>query len=764
MQFIKSLAPARAVVHDLSAALVVLVVSLPLCLGIAIASGAPVFAGIVSGIIGGVVVGLLSGSHTSVSGPSNSLIAITALQIAALGSFESYLLAVVVAGCLQFVMGCARVGGLSAFVPSSVVKGLLAAIGIILVMKQFPHLLGHDTDPEGEMALLQPNNENTFSELLRIVGDIHPGAAVIGIVSVAVLYLWARTEVLRRSRVPEQFLVVLFGVLLGRFLSMAGADWSLGPTHCVQLPVAESLAGLLDFCRFPDFSAWSNLAVYQTAVAIALIASLESLLSLEAAARIDPQRRTSSPHRELRAQGIGNLFAGLAGGIPITSVIVRSSVNINAGARTKLSAILQGLLILVSVTAIPALMNTVPLSCLAAILLVAGCKLTNPDIYRQMWRQGPAQFVPFLATVLAIVFSDLLLGVIIGLAVAISFILASNLRRPLRKVIEKYPYGNVLRIELANQVSFLNSAVLRRALDEVPRGGHVLLDADTTDYIDPDIVELIREFRSEIAPVRGVNVSLHGFRKLDGSPDQTCFVDHATRELQYALTPQQVLEILREGHQRFRTGQQIKRNLEHQIATTADGQHPLAIVLGCIDSRTPAELIFDLGLGDIFVVRIAGNVVTPEVLGSLEYGCAVAQAKLILVLGHTRCGAVATAIDDWHQHGAVVEATGCTHVRRVVRQIQAAIPASTAAPPDSASTGERDRILTEVATANVLRVTRRILEASDALRELAADGRVAVVGAMYDVVNGDLRFLQDAAAMPLQPQELSATADQYAAL
>ncbi len=727
--------------RDLSAAFVVFVVSLPLCLGIALASGAPLFSGILSGIIGGVLVGLLSGSQTSVSGPGNSMMAVAAAQIAALGSFESFLLAVVIAGGMQVALGIARAGSVSAFIPSSVIKGLLAAIGIILVMKQIPHLLGHDADPEGEMSFFQPDQETTFSELGNLLGDIHPGAAVVGIASVLLLILWDRFKPLKQSIIPSQLVVVLLGVGISQAMLEMGGRWTIGPSHLVQVPIAESLGGVLDFFRFPDFSAWNTPAVYRAALTIAMVASLESLLSLEAADRIDPRKRTSPPSRELCAQGVGNMAAGLLGGIPVTSVIVRSSININAGSQSKLATILHGFLLLVSVALFPTLLNKVPLSCLAAILLVAGFKLASPSVFQQMWRQGRYQFLPFVLTVAAIVLTDLLVGVLIGLAAAISFILNSNLRRPLRRFVERHLGGDVLHIELANQVSFLNRAVLNRVLNEVPRGGHVLLDAQNTDYIDPDVLDLIRDFKQHVAPARGVEVSFRGFREKYRFKDRIQYVDYSTRELQASLTPAQVLTILKEGHHRFRTGQRLTRDLGRQVSATAEEQHPLAMVLSCIDSRTPAELIFDLGVGDIFVVRIAGNISSPEVLGSLEYGCAVAKAKLILVMGHTRCGAVTTAVRTATASESVGKLTGCPNVESVLREIQAVVTPQTLHRLERATLTEQDEIVNDVASANVLQTVSRILGSSETLRHLVSEGRVAIVGALYDVAGGELRFL-----------------------
>jgi carbonic anhydrase len=332
------------------------------------------------------------------------------------------------------------------------------------------------------------------------------------------------------------------------------------------------------------------------------------------------------------------MASGFIGGLPITSVIIRSSVNINAGGKTKLATVVHGVLILVSVPLIPMWLNTIPLSCLAAILLVTGVKLASPVLVKKMWSEGRYQFIPFSVTVIAIVFTDLLIGTLIGLAVSLGFILNSNLRRPIHRFVEKHLGGDVLHIELANQVSFLNRAALSKVLAEIPRNGQVLIDAQNTDYIDPDVLDLVQDFKEQTGPAHGIEVSLVGFRSEYQFDDQIQYMDYSTRELRDTLTPQQVLQILKDGHERFHTGRCLTRDLSRQIRTTADGAHPLAVILSCIDSPTHAERIFDLDMGDIFSVRIAGNVTSRKVLASAEYGCAVAGAKLLMVIGHTRCG------------------------------------------------------------------------------------------------------------------------------
>jgi carbonic anhydrase len=729
------------VTRDLTAGVVVFLVALPLCLGVALASGAPLISGVLAGVVGGVLVGLLSGSHASVSGPAAGLTAIVAAQIAHLGSFQAFLLAVVIGGVIQIILGIARAGFIAAFFPSSVIKGLLAAIGVILILKQIPHVVGHDSDPEGEMGFQQPDDLNTFSEFGELLADLHPGAAAIGLGSIAALVLWDRSKLLKSSLIPAPLVVVLLGVAMTVLFKQFGGRWVIEASHLVQVPVADSLGGFFGFLTLPDFSQWSNPAVYTAGITIATVASLESLLNLEAIDKLDRKQRTSPPSRELLAQGFGNVAVGLIGGIPITAVIIRGSVNINAGAQTKLSAIFHGLLLLVCVMLLPTYLNLIPLSCLAAILLVTGVKLVSPSLVRQMWNDGRYQFIPFAVTLVSIVLTDLVVGILIGLGVSIAFILNSNLRRPLRRIVEKHLGGEVLHIELANQVSFLNRAALETLLRSAPRGTHVLLDASQTDYIDPDILSLIREFKDRTAPVRGVQVSLRGFRNKYHLQDQIQFVDYSSRELQGQVTPEQVLQILREGNQRFRSGQRLTRDLGRQLHATARGQHPLAVVLSCIDSRTPGELIFDLGLGDIFSVRVAGNIIGPKVLGSIEYGCSVAGAKLILVMGHTRCGAVGAAVDLAQAAESVEQATGCHYLAPIVDDIQRSIDEPTLARFAQAGEDERALLVDGVARRNVLRSMREMVERSRAISGLVEQGRLAVVGAMYDVTTGEIEFL-----------------------
>ncbi|MCZ2341793.1 MAG: hypothetical protein LC104_08350 [Bacteroidales bacterium] len=739
----------KHLMKDVTAGLVVFLVALPLCLGIALASDAPLFSGLVAGIVGGIVVGALSGSHTSVSGPAAGLTAIVAGQIAHLGSFDTFLLAVVLAGAIQIVLGCVRAGFFAAFFPSSVISGLLAAIGIILILKQLPHLFGHDADPEGEMRFFQPDHETTFSEIALLFRGygLHFGATIIGLTTLAVMILWEKVKFLKYSPVPGPLVVVLLGVGMVALFEELGVDWAVSPDHLVRVPEADDLDTFLGFFMFPDFSQWLNPAVYVAAITIAAVASLESLLNLEAVDKIDPERRTSPPHRELVAQGVGNMVSGMIGGIPVTSVVVRGSVNVMAGSRSKLSAILHGVFLLVCVALLPSWLNLIPLSALAAILLLTGYKLASPTVIRSMWVNGGwPRFLPFALTVVAIVLTDLLIGVAIGLAIAASFILWSSFRRPVHRIVEKRLSGEVVHIVLQNQVSFFNRAALARVLDEVPEGGHVLIDAADSDYIDPDVLELLREYERSTGPTRGVTVSMVGFRDRYSITDQTHYVDFSTRELQAALSPEQVLRVLMEGNQRFRSGRLLSRDFDHATNATAAGQHPLAVVLGCIDSRTPAELIFDVSVGDIFVSRIAGNVTSRKVIGSIEYACLVAGAKLVFVLGHTRCGAVTAAVDLASKGSSAAETIGCNHVDEVIEDIQDAIDPDIRERFATMSPQEKQEAVYTVTRKNVLRSVAMIRAMSPALEQLIQEGRVAVVGAMYDLSTRRIELLPDSAS------------------
>lgn len=747
---------ASALAADVSAGVVVFLVAVPLCLGIALASNAPLFSGILAGIVGGLIVGAISGSHTSVSGPAAGLTAVVAAQIDALGSFEVFLVAVVLAGALQIALGVMAAGSIADFVPTSVIRGLLAAIGLIIILKQIPHLLGYDSDPIGEMSFVQPDRETTFSELGKVFfgWKIHGGAALIGMLSIGLLVLWERVKLLKGSLVPGPLVVVLIGVGFNFLLAKLGSAWEVDASHLVQVPVAGTFSEFVGFLQFPAFEALATPAVYTAAVTLALVASLETLLTIEAVDKLDPQRRVTPPNRELIAQGIGNMTAGLIGGLPLTSVIVRSSANINAGAKTKRSTLVHGLLLLLCATLVPTWLNLIPLSVLAAILIITGFKLASPHVFRQMWMAGSEQFLPFAVTVLAILFTDLLVGVLIGLGFSVIFILRSNLRRPLHRRLEKHVFGDVLHIELADQVSFLNRVALRNALAETPPGGHVLIDARGTDYIDADVLSVIHEFEREIAPAREIDVSLVGFKPhYEQVEDRVRYVDFVTRDLQATLTPDQVVQLLREGNERFRKGEPLRRDMAHLRKGMANGRHPLAVVLSGSSSRTPVEMIFDVGLGDIFCTRVTGAVAAPATVGSLEYACVMAGAKVVVVLGHTDNKAVRIAIEALVGNDSAGTDADCSHLDPILRDIQEAVNRAWLSEWETLSAGEKQARVDQVSRAHIRRTIRRILDLSPALARLRQQERIKVLGGMYDVCSGKVELFEPLAGISLERRQ-----------
>lgn len=495
---------------DIPASVVVFLVALPLCLGIALASGAPLFSGLIAGIVGGMVVGALSGSQLGVSGPAAGLAVIVFGAIATLGSFEAFLVAVVLAGLLQLLMGFLRAGVIGYYFPSSVIKGMLSGIGLTIILKQLPHAVGYDADPEGDMAFLQSNGENTFTALNHMMSMIQPGALLVALVSMAILILWD-TSLIKRFKasvwIQGPLVAVIVGVLLNMYFTSAAPGLVIEPSHLVQIPIADGLAGFAGLLTFPDFSHLSNPAVYTTALTLAVVASLETLLCVEATDKLDPHKRITPTNRELKAQGMGNVISGLLGGLPVTQVIVRSSANIQSGARTKLSAILHGLALLVAVLAIPALLNLIPLAVLAAVLITVGYKLAKPALFRAMYAQGPSQFVPFLVTIVGILATDLLIGIGLGLAVAIFVILLNNYRNPF--FVDRDPDAGI-RIVLSEDVSFLNRAAVMRALAAVPAGARVVIDASRSVSIDHDVYEIIQDFRQRAA-AENIELSIEGF-------------------------------------------------------------------------------------------------------------------------------------------------------------------------------------------------------------------------------------------------------------
>jgi carbonic anhydrase len=498
---------------DLSASIVVFLVAVPLCLGIALASGAPFFSGLIAGIVGGIVIGTLSNSQLSVSGPAAGLTAIVLAAITKLGAFEVFLAAVVLAGFIQLVLGFIRAGSIANYFPGSVIKGMLSGIGIIIIIKQIPHAFGYDKNGEGSFAFFEKDGNNMFSALLEPLSKIHFGVTIITAVSLVLLILWEKPFMKKAKMVPGALVAVIVSILLNALFQSVAPSLAVAKDHLVQIPVPSGINEFLGLFRFPNFSVILKSEVIITAVTLAAVASIETLLCIEAVDKMDPLKRVTNPNRELKAQGVGNIVSGLLGGLPITSVIVRSTANLNAGAKTKMSTILHGVLILVCVIVIPGILNMIPLGALAAILLMTGYKLAKLSIFKQMFANGKYQWIPFVITVLAVVRLDLLTGVALGLAANIIAILYGNLKNSYYFHKEKHNEGEIIHIRLSEEVSFLNKASIKLTLDHLPQHSTVLIDASTTRYIDFDVLELIKEFKEVKAPLNNIRCTLVGFKE-----------------------------------------------------------------------------------------------------------------------------------------------------------------------------------------------------------------------------------------------------------
>ncbi|ALM20355.1 sulfate transporter [Nonlabens tegetincola] len=505
---------------DLPASIVVFFVALPLCLGIALASGAPPFAGIIAGIIGGIVVGALSGSQIGVSGPAAGLAAIVLASISELG-YETFLAAAVIAGVIQIVFGVVRLGVIGYYFPSSVIKGMLVGIGIIIFTKQIPHFFGLDKDPQGDWMFFQLDGETTFSEIGKIGEFISPGATIIAVISLAILLLWSNVLV-KKSKVFHLIQGPLVAVVVGilyYYFTQDNTVYGIANEHLVNVPVPSSMDDFFGQFTFPDFSDLGNFSVWITAFTIALVASLETLLCVEATDKLDPQKRVTPTNRELLAQGTGNVLSSLIGGLPITQVIVRSSANVQSGGRTKMSAIIHGFFLLISVISIPTILNMIPNSVLAAILLIVGYKLANPKTFAAMWKAGWRQFIPFIATVIVLYF-NFLAGVGVGLAIGIVFTLYQSFKNShfLHKKEAEVDNQHKIKMTFAEEVTFFNKATILKELDSIPEDTFLEIDVRNTVYLDHDVIEILEDFGTK-AKNRNIYIKLYSQRGTVENPD-----------------------------------------------------------------------------------------------------------------------------------------------------------------------------------------------------------------------------------------------------
>lgn len=506
--------------HDLPASIVVFFVALPLCLGIALASGAPLFSGVIAGIIGGVVVGALSGSKLGVSGPAAGLAAIVLTAIGSLGGYENFLVAVVLGGIIQIIFGVLKAGIIGYYFPSSVIKGMLTGIGIIIILKQIPNFFGYDEESAWDLEFFEIDGGNTFSELFAVVENITPGAALIGIVSLLLLIFWDKV-LTKKSKVFEiiqgPFVVVVLGIIF-YLITKQHEQFSIGAKHMVNVPVPSDFTSFIGQFSFPNFSVITNTEVWVVAFTLALVASLETLLSVEASDKIDPNKNVTPANRELLAQGTGNIISGLIGGLPITQVIVRSSANVQSGAKSKLSTIIHGFLLLISVILIPNLLNKIPLAVLAAILLIVGYKLAKPSVFKQMYNLGWKQWVPFIVTVVGIVFTDLLFGIGLGLAVGIIVVLIKSYQNSHFLHIENKSNGkHKIKMTLAEEVTFINKGAILKELESLPVDSYLELDVTKTKFLDYDIIEILDDFAFK-AKLKNIDIKLISERGIIENP------------------------------------------------------------------------------------------------------------------------------------------------------------------------------------------------------------------------------------------------------
>jgi len=498
--------------QDLPASIVVFFVALPLCLGIALASGAPLFSGLIAGIVGGIFVGAMSNSSLGVSGPAAGLAIIVLNSIKSLGGFDVFLLAVVLAGILQIIMGFLKGGVIGYYFPSSVIKGMLTGIGIIIFLKQIPHAIGYDGDYEGDMSFWQKDGENTFTELVNMLDYISPSVIIVSIVSLAILLIWdlylsSKHKIFNLVQGP--LVAVTFGISYQLITAKYFPTLSIQDSHLVTVPVAESFSGFASQFTTPDFSNLLRSDVWFVAITISIVASLETLLSVEATDKLDPNKGVTNTNKELIAQGFGNILSGLIGGLPLTQVIVRSSANIQSGGKTKLSAILHGVLLLIAVGIIPFVLNMIPLAVLSSILFIVGFKLAKPSLFRQMYKLGWSQFIPFLVTIIGIVFTDLLKGISLGMVVAVIIILRNSYRNS--HFLHKQDTGEngqkKVKLTLAEEVTFINKGAILNVLNKVESGTTITIDMSKSKSIDYDLLEIIDNFEST-SESKGIEVIL----------------------------------------------------------------------------------------------------------------------------------------------------------------------------------------------------------------------------------------------------------------
>lgn len=637
--------------YDIPAGIAVFFVAVPLCLGIAHASGAPLLSGLISGIIGGIIVGFISQSQLSVSGPAAGLTAIALSGIATLGSFEAFLVATFIAGILQILFGMLRTGAIASYIPSTVISGMLSAIGLILILKQFPHMIGYDVEAMGveEFNLSNedlnnnyelsenPPEKNSFTVFIHSLSHINNAVLFIGMLSFSFLFIWDKYFNKKLKTIPGALVVVILSVITSNLMNLFPGIPKLVASHFVDVPSISSISEFRYASKFPDWNQLASYQIYVVAFTIAIVASIESLLSLEAIDKLDPQKRFSPPNRELIAQGVGNTLCGLFGGLPLTAVIVRGSVNVAAGARTQLSAISHGLLLLIAIMFLSTYLNFIPLASLAAVLVYTGYKLIKPSQIIAMYKRGLTQFIPYFVTIAAIVLTDLLIGVLIGIVIAIITIFIENYKSVKLKVIQN---GNRKRIILGESVSFLQKLKIQKELNQSPDNSVLEIDGSKCLFVDHEIIDLLETFE-QTAKQKNIEYIVGGIKKMENNDN----------ELQK--------EMKRQYDQLFKNNRKwVDEMMEKDpdyFVNLSKGQSPQFLFIGCSDSRVPADKITGSQPGEMFVQRnIANMVVNTDInlMSVLQYSVEVLNVKHVIVCGHYGCGGVRAAMED-NAHGLI---------------------------------------------------------------------------------------------------------------
>jgi carbonic anhydrase len=719
---------------NLSSGLVVFLVALPLCLGVALASGAPLLSGIITGIVGGIIVGSLSGSQLAVSGPAAGLTTIVAAAIITLHSYEAFLLSVILAGVIQIILGLVKAGKVGLFFPSNVIKGMLAAIGIILILKQIPHAFGYDADAEGDFTFIQADKANTFSEITNLLTKLNMGAIIIFAVSMAILMLWDTPAFKKIKAIPAGLVVVILGVVASIGLNAMPDYLHLRTNSFVKIPILSGISDLATVIKFPNFSQINNPDVWTIALTIAFVASLETLLSIEAVDKLDPQKRSTPLNRELIAQGVGNTISGLIGGIPLTAVIVRGATNVNAGAKTKFSAIFHGILLLVTVILIPGILNMIPLASLAAVLIMVGYKLTKVKLFTDMYKAGWNQFTPFVITVVAIILTDLLKGVLIGMAVSIIFILVNATKDLIFSTESDSTKGKVKRLVLSEQVTFLNKAHLNEFFSNVIPNTSVWIDASQTRYIEQDCLEILQDFKVRAAEQR-ISVTITGLK------DHYSFLEAKSEVIAHDHDHDHSHQNYQDLFANNRKFIADKLHLDiNYFSKLSAGQSPPYLIVGCSDSRAPLEMITGAQPGEIFSQRNIANQVIPSdpnLMSVLQYAVEALKVKHIIVCGHYGCGGIKAAVAGG-TNGTLDQWLG--HVREIYRTHKEELEAIT--DPEM-----QHRRLVELNVEEQIHHLKSTAIVQDALKR---GQPLNIYGWVYDLTDGMLHDLQiqDAKAKP----------------